>query len=121
MTVFPVTLSTGITRPGYWETQQELLRGRWRWWEVEGKSCGNVLGSVVSAAVGLSAWAWRDTKPRFYGVSSSAGFSLLCDVMLSVSVIFIAPGSVAGTWSRIQPQKVWKQPLDLICILSADL
>ena len=45
----------------------------------------------------------------------------LRDVMLSVSVIFITPSSVAGTCSCSQPQKVWKQLLDLICILLADL
>lgn len=45
----------------------------------------------------------------------------LCDVMLSVSAIFITPSSVAGTCSCSQPQKVWKQLLNLICILSADL
>lgn len=58
---------------------------------MEGKCCGNVPGSVASAIAWLSAWTWLDTKSRFYGVSSSAGFSLLCDVMLSVSVIFITP------------------------------
>lgn len=45
----------------------------------------------------------------------------LHDVMLSVSVIFITPSSVAGMCSRSQPQKVWKQLFDLICILWADL
>lgn len=45
----------------------------------------------------------------------------LRDVMLSVSVVFITPSSVAGTCSHSQPQKVWKQLFDLICILWADL
>lgn len=45
----------------------------------------------------------------------------LCDVMLSVSAIFITSSSVAGMCSHGQPQKVWKQLLDLICILLADL
>lgn len=43
------------------------------------------------------------------------------DVMLSVSAIFITPSSVVSTCSQSQPQKVWKQLLDLFCILSADL
>lgn len=68
---------------------------------MEGKCCGSVPGSVVSAIVWQPAWAWLDTKSRFYGVSSSAGFSLLCDVMLSVSVIFITPSSPAGMWGCI--------------------
>lgn len=43
------------------------------------------------------------------------------DVMLSVSTVFITPSSAVGTCSQSQPQKVWKQLLDLFCILSADL
>lgn len=44
------------------------------------------------------------------------------DVMLSVSAIFITPSSVAGTCSQSQPQRVWKQLLDLFfCIFSPDL
>lgn len=89
-------------------------------WKGEAAAmCGG--SSVNSVITGLSAWAWLDTKSRFYGVSSSAGFSLLCDVMLSASAIFITPSSVAGMCSRGQPQKVWKQLLDLICLLLADL
>lgn len=45
----------------------------------------------------------------------------LRDVMLSLSEVFITPSSVLGTCGCSQPQEVWKQLLNLIYILLADL